>query len=164
MKKLKIVGLSVLFACLLSGCASIFSKTSYSVMLNSAPSEAKVTVINKKGQNVYEGITPSIVKLDASAGFFSKATYMVKFEKEGYQPKTCQISSKVDGWYFGNILLGGIIGMLIVDPATGAMYKLDTESIDISLIPDHTISIMDINTLPDSMKKHLVLLENDNQR
>lgn len=30
----------------------------------------------------------------------------------------------MDGWYWGNILFGGLIGMLAVDPATGAMYKL----------------------------------------
>jgi hypothetical protein len=30
-------------------------------------------------------------------------------------------------WYFGNILLGGVIGMLVVDPLTGAMYSLDED-------------------------------------
>jgi hypothetical protein len=30
----------------------------------------------------------------------------------------------MDGWYIGNILFGGVIGFLIVDPATGAMWKL----------------------------------------
>ena len=111
--------------------------------------------------NVYEGLSPSIVKLDASSGFFSKASYLVKFEKEGYQLKTCQITSKIDGWYFGNILLGGLIGMLIVDPATGAMYKLDTDAVDVSLMPERTVSIIDIQSLPDEMKNHLVLLENN---
>jgi len=30
----------------------------------------------------------------------------------------------MSGWYWGNILIGGLIGMLVVDPLTGAMYKL----------------------------------------
>ena len=34
------------------------------------------------------------------------------------------MDSSLSGWYWGNIVFGGLIGMLIVDPATGAMYKL----------------------------------------
>lgn len=30
----------------------------------------------------------------------------------------------MNGWYIGNLLFGGIIGLLIVDPATGAMWTL----------------------------------------
>lgn len=33
------------------------------------------------------------------------------------------IVSTVNGWYIGNILFGGVIGLLAVDPATGAMYS-----------------------------------------
>ncbi|WP_174263189.1 CsgG/HfaB family protein [Citrifermentans bemidjiense] len=31
----------------------------------------------------------------------------------------------MNGWYWGNIVFGGVIGLLIVDPATGAMWKMD---------------------------------------
>ena len=41
----------------------------------------------------------------------------------------------MDGWYIGNILFGGLIGMLIVDPATGAMYNLP-DRVDINLDQD----------------------------
>ncbi len=34
------------------------------------------------------------------------------------------IDSSLSGWYIGNLLFGGIVGLLIVDPATGAMWKL----------------------------------------
>ena len=30
----------------------------------------------------------------------------------------------MDGWYIGNIVFGGLIGWLVVDPASGAMWKL----------------------------------------
>ncbi|MFG0400611.1 hypothetical protein ACF8D8_17535, partial [Pseudomonas sp. zjy_11] len=46
------------------------------------------------------------------------------FKKDGYPDKTIELDSSLSGWYWGNILLGGLIGMLIVDPLTGAMYKL----------------------------------------
>ena len=46
------------------------------------------------------------------------------FSKEGYEEQSQTLQSSMDGWYWGNFLFGGLIGMLAVDPATGAMYKL----------------------------------------
>lgn len=40
----------------------------------------------------------------------------------------------MDGWYFGNILFGGLIGFLIVDPATGAMYTLKPDTLNVHLV------------------------------
>lgn len=37
---------------------------------------------------------------------------------------------RLSGWYFGNLVFGGLIGMLIVDPLTGAMYNLKPEKIE----------------------------------
>ena len=34
------------------------------------------------------------------------------------------LRATIDGWYWGNLFLGGILGMLAVDPATGAMWAL----------------------------------------
>jgi hypothetical protein len=58
----------------------------------------------------------------------------VTYTKNGYDTKTVPVEFKLDGWYFGNILLGGLIGMLIIDPATGAMYKLETEFLNETLV------------------------------
>ena len=44
--------------------------------------------------------------------------------KEGYANKELTIVGTMSGWYIGNILFGGLIGMLAVDPVTGAMYVL----------------------------------------
>ena len=155
-----------LIACLfLSSCASIVSKSRYPISINSTPSEAKITITDKKGIEVFTGNTPATVKLNAGAGFFSKARYQVKFEKNGYQAKTVPIDFKLDGWYFGNILVGGAIGMLIIDPATGAMFKLDTEFLNETLVPNEQsivfaqgLNILDINELPASWKSHLIAL------
>jgi len=125
---------------LLSSCASIVSKGSYPVSINSAPSEAKILIKDKKGIEVFSGQTPATIKLRAGSGFFGKARYQVTFSKSGYDTKTVPVEFKLDGWYFGNILLGGLIGMLIVDPATGAMYKLETEFLNETLIQS-TVSI-----------------------
>src|SRR6056297_2377765 len=119
---------------LFSSCASIVSKGSYPISINSAPSEAKIVIKDKKGIEIFSGQTPATLKLKAGSGFFGKARYQVNFSKTGYDTKTVPIDFKLDGWYFGNLLLGGLIGMLIVDPATGAMYKLETEFLNETLI------------------------------
>jgi hypothetical protein len=69
-------------------------------------------------------MTPETVTLNASSGFFKGETYTLILNKDGFDQRTIEIQSSVDGWYFGNILLGGWLGMLIIDPATGAMFKL----------------------------------------
>jgi hypothetical protein len=53
--------------------------------------------------------------------------------KEGFEEQTVTVDTKVGGWYIGNFLFGGLIGLLIVDPATGAMWTLDTNEINASL-------------------------------
>jgi hypothetical protein len=126
---------SIVFsAVLLSACSSIVSKSEYSVAINSNPSGADFVVSNRAGQNVYSGVTPSSVTLKSSAGYFKGEAYTIMVSKEGYSSRTYTLRSSVDGWYWGNFLLGGAIGMLIVDPATGAMYKLP-DRVDISIDP-----------------------------
>ncbi len=116
----------LLIFCLLcvTGCASIVSKSDYPVSFNSSPEGATITIIDKNGQKIYRGKTPAQITLKSGTGYFSGAKYNVIFEKEDCEPQTVVLEKSLDGWYIGNILFGGIIGLLIVDPATGAMWKL----------------------------------------
>lgn len=147
---------------ILSGCASILSTSNYPITVNSTPSGAKIIVKDKKGIDVYAGNTPANFKLKAGAGFFSKASYTVTFEMDGYDIRKVPVYFKLDGWYFGNILLGGFLGMLIIDPATGAMWKLDTEFLNETLsksstsIDEPSLRIYGYNDIPESLKENLV--------
>lgn len=110
---------------ILAGCASIVSQSRYPVIIDSNQSGATVLIKDKHGRDVHKGVTPTTVTLPASAGYFSPEKYTFQFEKEGYSPTSATISAGLDGWYFGNLLFGGLIGFLIVDPASGAMWELD---------------------------------------
>lgn len=123
MKKL-ISTVTVAAAVTMSGCASIISDSNYPVTINSSPNGANFTVTNEQGFDVHSGKTPSTVTLQAGDGYFSKASYTVKLYKDGYEAKEFTVTPTLDGWYIANILFGGLIGMLVVDPATGAMWKL----------------------------------------
>lgn len=142
---------------LFSSCASIFTPSSYPLVIQSNPEDASVVVMNQRGVEYARGVTPFTVTLKASDGFFSKAEYSVKFMKDGYEDRIIPVTFSIEGWYFGNILLGGLIGMLIIDPATGAMWKIDQDVITADLKPVHaSLQILDINEISDEMKAKLV--------
>jgi hypothetical protein len=115
-----------------SGCASIISESAYPVSVNSSPVGASFVISNREGNTVATGTTPEVVTLVAGNGYFKKGSYQIVVSKDGYPDKTYAITASLDGWYWGNILLGGLVGLLIVDPATGAMYKLP-DRVDISM-------------------------------
>ena len=158
---LKMSTLFLAVTLILSSCASIVSKSSYPLSINSTPNNATISIKDKSGLEVYRGTTPAVVKLTAGSGFFSRAEYQVRFSSPGYEEKVVPVIFELDGWYFGNILLGGVIGMLIVDPATGAMWKIDSEHINETLTSSTAttnaeMKIMDIDDVPDSLKDYLV--------
>lgn len=51
---------------------------------------------------------------------------------QGYEPYELALNQTVSGWLAGNIVFGGIIG-LVVDAMTGGMYKLEPNQITANL-------------------------------
>jgi hypothetical protein len=131
MKKFPVIfGIIVLS---LSGCASIMSGRNQTMTFQSTPEYSNISILNRAGEKIHVGQAPVTVNLKRGAGFFKPEKYQVTFEKDGYETKTINITSSINGWYIGNILFGGWIGLLIVDPATGAMYSLNTKEKNIVL-------------------------------
>jgi hypothetical protein len=112
-----------------AACASIVSKSVYPVKISSRPDSANVSVTDIKGREVFFGVTPVTVSLKAGSGYFQGAEYNVTFKKDGYSDFSTKINRDLNLWYIiGNAFIGGLIGYLIVDPATGAMWTLDDVS------------------------------------
>lgn len=119
-----------------TGCASIIGKGSpQTVTINSNPSEASLKIENlRNGNTIYKGKTPYTATLKRGAGYFKSARYNVIIEKDGYKSRQVTIEGSPNGWYIGgNLLFGGLIGWLIVDPLTGAMWTLSPEYINADL-------------------------------
>lgn len=108
--------------CILTGCASIMNGTKQSLGISSIPSGANVTVDGKS-----EGTSPVLVQLSR------KKSHLIKIEMAGFEPFELYTKRKYSGWVWGNILLGGIIG-IAVDTATGAIYKITPTKVNGSLI------------------------------
>lgn len=146
--KIMIQGVVIsLVVSLCSGCASIVSKSHYPVTINSTPPGATVTIKDKRGKEIHKAVTPATITLRSGAGYFSPAKYSLNYEKEGYEKAVSSLSAGFDGWYVGNIVFGGLIGLLIVDPATGAMWRLGP-STDCILVPESDSGVAD--TTPPS--------------
>ena len=159
----KVVSLLLTVCFLLTGCASIVSKSQYPVTIASSPDQATITVTDDNGKQIYKGKTPTTVTLKAGDAYFHGCTYTIEFEKEGYQPQTATLAKQLDGWYVGNILFGGLIGILIVDPLTGAMWKLPSD-LTVNLaektastnIKEENIQVLLIDDVPDHLRSQLV--------
>lgn len=132
-QSLRALCVSVLSATALfsTGCASIVHSGQRNVTINSTPTGAKVVIVKANtGEAVHSGVTPLTVSLNPKRGYFKGQAYTLKLELEGYQTAEVAIKPELSGWYLGNIIFGGLIGMLAVDPATGAMWNLTPEKIE----------------------------------
>lgn len=112
MKKLLLSTSLVLGATFLfSGCATIVQGSKQSVSFSSSPKGATVLL---NGQEKCQ--TPCTITLKKNK-FDS-----VSFSKEGYMTHTQEIKKQTDPWFFGNILIGGLLGST-TDIVSGSAYE-----------------------------------------
>lgn len=116
-----------------AGCASVMSGRYADVAISSNPPDAHVTVQNQRGETVAAANTPAVVKLKRGNGFLKPAHYTATIVSPGYEPTEVAINPKVNPWIFGNVIFGGLIG-LVVDPATGAMWNLSPDEVSHELV------------------------------
>ncbi len=106
---------------ILPGCASIISGSKQNVRINSRPPGATVEIDGNPA-----GRTPT------EANLARKTSHRVVISLRGYKPYEVTLEQKFNGWVLGNILIGGIIG-IIIDSSTGASYYLSPGEIDAAL-------------------------------
>jgi hypothetical protein len=114
MNKLSVVWFA-LAGCLLavgSGCATVVSGKYQTISVKSEPSG--VTVRTLDGTSV---TTPGNLKLERTK------KHVVTAELQGCESQQRELRSDLNGWLFGNILLGGVIGA-VVDVCSGASGTL----------------------------------------
>ena len=148
----------------MAACASIVSDSQEVVTISSSPTAAQIAIADQSGVEVYRGTTPATVTLDASAGYFDGQEYTVTFAKDGYDSTTVKVASTINGWYVGNIVFGGFIGWLVVDPLTGAMWALDAEQVSGTLaetvamdeVSSPQLRIVSLDSVPESARSRMI--------
>lgn len=112
---------------LFPSCASIFNPSNQPVQINSNPAGLTFKVTNSSNELISSGVTPASVNLKTSAGYMRPESYAIVFSKKGKEFGHQNLTASISGWYFGNILIGGLIGLVIVDPLTGSMFTLQDD-------------------------------------
>jgi len=100
-----------------SGCATVVTGKHQKVPVSSIPSEAEV-----KADNGVTITTPGSFKL------LRDEDHVMVAEYPGCEPQQIELKHKLQGWFWGNILAGGVIGG-IVDISSGASDKLVPENV-----------------------------------
>lgn len=101
----------------LTGCATIANGETQKMQVKSKPQLAQVKV-----DGSLAGKTP--ITLDLAR----KQDHTVEISLPGYQTTRFNLTRKISGWFYGNVLLGGIIG-IAVDMSNGSMYALTPEEL-----------------------------------
>lgn len=113
---------------LFPACATITTGTDQSITILTDPAGADCQLTRDGMAIAIANPTPQTVRIDKSV----KAIQVV-CRKDGFHPVHQNLASVFQGMTIGNILFGGIIGV-VVDAGSGAMHQY-SESIEILLVP-----------------------------
>jgi len=108
----------------LNACATIISGTKQQMSFQSSPEDVTVTVTGR-----IIGKTPITVQLDKKSG------QTVTFSKDGYKPITMELTTHLDSWFWGNIIIGGLLGST-TDGVSGAVNEYSPTQYLVTLTPE----------------------------
>jgi hypothetical protein len=83
-----------------------------------------ITVRDRDGKVLQTATAPFTLTVERGSGYFKGNALTATATAADGTTETREIDTSVSGWYWGNLVFGGLIGMVIVDPLTGAMFYL----------------------------------------
>jgi len=110
------------------GCATITKGSSQPVTVQTDPTGATCTLTRNGATVAVVNPTPGTVTIGKS-----HTDLTVRCTKDGYIDAVGTIGSKFQPWTFGNILFGGLVG-IVVDAASGASAEYEP-TVTIALVP-----------------------------
>lgn len=159
----------VLSFVVLSGCATLISKTDYPVSIRSEPSQMEVVITRSDGEAIHRATTPTTVTLSARKGYFRGENYLIELLRDDVVVGSTMLNSRIDGWYFANLVYisptRALFGLLIIDPITGNMWALKrdvivTEQSYVGVEENEpTLRIATLQSLPEEDRAHLDKME-----
>jgi len=143
--KIAIISLCFFVGLTFSGCASIVKGRTQEVSFQSNPDTATVKIDGK-----IIGKTPMTVNLHRKSG------QTIVFEKEGYDPISMKLETTMNGWFWGNIVLGGLVGST-TDGVTGAVYEYSPSQYMVSLQHNSENNLDNQKTQSEQVKDFVVI-------
>jgi len=117
-----------LVAISVSGCGTIIQGTTQDIAITSSPSGARCDLDRNSERVATVAATPARAHVDKAWNNIA-----VTCTKRGYQTASANLESGPSIGLFGNLLIGGVIGVGI-DVATGGAYKYPS-SADLQFVP-----------------------------
>jgi hypothetical protein len=111
------------FCMILASCSSIINGSTEDLTVMASPSDATITI-----DSVYRG--EGLFKVNVDRG----KVHTIEVSKDGYRTARIETGVDVAGWYWGNFLSWGIIGM-ITDLISRAAFGIDPDPVLVVLSP-----------------------------
>lgn len=105
-----------------TSCCAIINGRTQNVNIAASPAGARLFV-----DGVDKGAVPQQVAISRTG------SHTIRIEAPGYAPYETKLNSSCSGWVFGNIFIGGLIG-LAIDFGTGAIWAYD--DVNATLTPE----------------------------
>ncbi|HEX7836768.1 MAG TPA: PEGA domain-containing protein [Kofleriaceae bacterium] len=118
------LGLGLVLVVAFSGCATIMAGGPDHIPVATNPPGATVFV-----DNLPVGQTPTVVTLDRT-----HSNGVIRIEMAGFAPIVIAREKTINGWFWANLCLGGVIG-IVIDLVTGDIKAFDDTPIVIGLTP-----------------------------
>jgi len=119
--------LALLIGALFTGCATLFGGgPQQKVTVSSDQPKAHFLIKDKNGQVAFDGTDPGELTLSKNT------TYSVEVTLDGYAKQTVTIGQGINGWFWGNLCIGGVLGF-VIDWATGSMWDLQPTKLSVKL-------------------------------
>ena len=144
MKKLILLLIMGIILFVFTGCSTIANGTIQQIPINSSPQGADLIITkdiklyNIHGQ--YVTTTKDTVIVNKTPYMFNakrKEDYTIFLKKLNYNDFSLKMSKRVNPAIFGNLMMGGVIG-IGVDMSNGSANIIIPERLDVSLIPKNT--------------------------
>jgi hypothetical protein len=134
---------------LCSGCATLTKGSSQTVTVNTDPTGATCTLTRDGKPLAVINPTPGSMPIEKGTGAIT-----IDCKRTGYQDSAGTMTSQFQAMTFGNILFGGLIGV-VVDAASGAMHEYPA-MVTFTMIPEEFASTADRDIFFDRMKATLM--------
>ena len=138
-RRLRLALSGAALALLASACATIISGRTQDLSISSEPAGATVTA----HPGSHRVTTPGILTVPRVV-----SGYRLRFEKPGFAPVDVRIKPASNGWLWGNIVVGGVVG-LAIDYMTGAAYTISPAEVSARLTPAEGVPTSDVLYLFD---------------
>jgi len=116
-----------------TGCSTVMCGKNQTVPISSRPPGAEVTIRNNFDDVVFKGVTPCDVILARGDVNRGAGYYKVTVAKPGYEAVKVDLVGKVNRAYLANVM-NGCVGMITVDPYTGAKWTLTPMEVNPHLV------------------------------